>query len=184
MGDLCRGAALESPIRRHGTLCAAFPLIVIYVDMAPLVPLRGAKARDYNMFSTVPGFRFLASLSRRVPPAVPRAGGSVGVAAPRRTDRTTGVVAVALRRDPCPARARAPRRPRRARPPHGAPTCPARPTGRTGPRVAGDRPLHCPSPPSRESGRIRELNSEAGAAPPVRIHHHLVTESKGGGDCV
>ena len=124
MGDLCRGAALESPIRRHGTLCAAFPLIVIYVDMAPLVPLRGAKARDYNMFSTVPGFRFLASLSRRVPPAVPRAGGSVGVAAPRRTDRTTGVVAVALRRDPCPARAR-------------AAAAPARPPAPRGPDVSG-----------------------------------------------
>ena len=120
MGDLCRGAALESPIRRHGTLCAAFPLIVIYVDMAPLVPLRGAKARDYNMFSTVPGFRFLASLSRRVPPAVPRAGG--GPSASRLRAAPTGLPAWS------PSLCAVTRvRPARAR--RGGPGTPARPTG-------------------------------------------------------
>jgi len=40
MGGLRRVAALESPLRKHGTLCAAFPLIVVFVDMAPLCPTR------------------------------------------------------------------------------------------------------------------------------------------------
>ena len=183
MGDLCRGAALEcisATQTRDALRCISFDRDLRRYGSASA--LRGAKALGIIIcFRRFPVSVFWLRSPVVCPPPFPVRDGPSRVAAPpHRLPAWSPSLCAVTRVRP----ARAPRRPRRARPPHGARTCPARPTGRNGPRVAGDRPLHCPSPPSRESGRIRELNSEAGAAPPVRIHHHLVTESKGGGDCV